>query len=73
MENRLKPLLLDLLGEQITAYKLSKQTGVSFHTAASALDDPTYFPSPKVAEAICRTFNIQPGHFLFYRAPGEKG
>ena len=73
MENRLKPLLAELLGEQITVYRLRKMTGLGSSAASSALNDPSYFPTRKTAETLCRTFNIQPGSFLFFRAPGEEG
>lgn len=73
MENRLKPLLAELLGEQITVYRLRKMTGLGATAATSALNDPSYFPTRKTAETLCRTFNIQPGSFLFFRVPGEEG
>lgn len=71
MENKLKPLLTELLGEQITVYKLRKLTGLGVTAATSALNDPTYFPTRRTAETLCRTFGIQPGSFLYYRAPEE--
>ena len=73
MENKLKPLLVELLGKEISVYELRRLTGLGYSAATGALNDPTYFPTRKTAETLCRTFNIQPGSFLYWRAPGEEG
>lgn len=61
MRNKVKQFLES---QQITAYRLIKDTGISDTTGYRLAADSTYVPSAKVLEAICQTYKIQPGELL---------
>ena len=71
VKNHLKDVLANRLGEEITAYKFKKLTGLGQATSLSALHNPDWYPDKRTAETICRTFNIQLADFLVYVEAGE--
>jgi hypothetical protein len=66
LQNRLKDILAERLGGEITAYRFRKITGLGQGTSLSALNNPDWYPDKKTAETVCKAFNIQPADFLFY-------
>jgi predicted transcriptional regulator len=66
VKNRLKDVLTRQLGEEITAYRFKKLTGLGQATSLNALHNPDWYPDKKTAETSCRTFNLQLADFLFY-------
>ena len=66
VKNRLKDVLIHLLGEEITAYRVSKMTGLGNSTVLRVLNNPDWYPDKSTMEAICKTFRIQPADFLYY-------
>jgi hypothetical protein len=66
VKNRLKDVLTERLGEQITAYKFKQKTGLGQSTSLNALGDPNWYPDKRTTEIICRVFNLQPGDFIYF-------
>lgn len=66
MKNRLKNVLEEQLGEQITAYKFRQKTGLGQSTSLNAIQDEDWYPDKKSAEVICKVFGLQPGQFIYY-------
>ena len=66
VKNRLKDVLYERLGEQITAYKFSKLTGLAPHTSLRILNNSNSYPDKKTTETICRIFGLQPGDFIYF-------
>lgn len=49
----------------------SKKKGLGQATSLSAWNDPFWVPTAPTLQLICKTFNLQPGDFLFY-VPDEQ-
>ena len=71
VKNQLKDVLTNRLGEEITAYRFKKLTGLGQATSHNALHNPDWYPDKRTAETICRTFNLQLADFLVYVEVGE--
>lgn len=71
VKNQLKDVLTNRLGEEITAYRFKKLTGLGQETSLNALHNPDWYPDKKTAEKICKTFNLQLADFLVYVEVGE--
>lgn len=66
VKNKLKQVLEGRLKiDSLTAYRFRKLSGVGQETALK-INDPLWVPRPEVLELICKTFDLQPGDFLFY-------
>lgn len=72
VKNRLKDVLYERLGEQITAYRFKQITGLGQATSLSALKDPNWYPDKKTTEAICKAFGLQPGDFIYFTRDVEE-
>lgn len=72
VKNRLKDVLYERLGEQITAYKFSKLTGLAAHTSLRMLNNSDSYPDKKTTEAICKAFGLQPGDFIYFTQDVEE-
>lgn len=75
VRNCLKPVLEKKLGIQnLTGYKFGKLTKLGRATS-ERINDPNWIPNERSLEVICRTFQIQPGEFLYWvpdSEPSEK-
>jgi hypothetical protein len=66
VRNCLKPILEKKLQiKNLTAYKFQKLTGLAKGTS-SRINDPEWIPNEKSLVIICKTFQIQPGEFLYW-------
>jgi len=72
VKNRLKDVLAERLGEQITAYRLSQLTGLAPHTSLRMLNNSDSYPDKKTTEAICKAFGLQPGDFIYFTRDAEE-
>ena len=52
--------------QTISAYRFWQMTGLARATAYRVYNDPTYVPTGDVLDAICSTFQEQPGVFLVW-------
>ena len=61
LHNTLKQVL-DARG--MSAFRLSKEAGLSPSTARKIYQDHTYIPSPNVLERMCIVLQVNPGELL---------
>ena len=66
VKNKLKDVLTELLGEEITPTRLRKATGMGHATSLRILKNPDWYPDKKTTEAICKAFGLQPGDFIYF-------
>lgn len=67
MKNRVKEFVDS---RELTVYQFWKKTGISRTTAYALYNDAEQYPGKNVMDAICMTFNVQPGELLAW-APAE--
>ena len=61
----MKNKIADLIERKdITKYRFWKDTGLSRPTAYKLANDRSYIPSGETLDAICCTYNVQPGDIL---------
>ncbi|WP_366054066.1 helix-turn-helix transcriptional regulator [Microcoleus sp. PH2017_34_RAT_O_A] len=70
VKNQLKRILEDRFQKPLTAYRFRKLSGLGQATSLK-INDPFWVPRPETLETICKTFNLQPGDFLFYEEDSE--
>ena len=61
MKNKIAALIEK---KEITKYRFWKDTGLSRPTAYRLANDSLYIPNGETLDAICRTYNVQPGDIL---------
>lgn len=66
VKNRVKDFLLRSLGKEISAYRLSKMTGIGYSTALRLLSNESWYPDRSTMETLCAFFDVQPGEFLYF-------
>lgn len=49
-----------------TSYRFAKDVGIPQSTALRLFNNPDAYPSKETQDAICKTYNAQPGDFLAY-------
>ena len=59
--NRVKDILQE---KGLTAAAFARVTNIARNTSYSLARDPGHFPNREVLDAICTTFNLQPGDVL---------
>lgn len=55
----------------LTVYRFWRDTGIAQATAYRLYRNPNVLPAGSVMEAICETYDCQPGDFLLY-TPGMR-
>lgn len=68
MRNKVKQFL-EVRG--LSAYRLIKDTEISDTTGYRLASDPSYIPSAKVLESICRAYDAQPGELIEWVSEGD--
>ncbi len=48
----------------ISVYRFRKETKIAQATAYELYNNPEHLPSPRVLEAICNSYEVQPGDLL---------
>ncbi len=66
MRNKLKAVLEERLGQELTAYRLKKLTGLGQKTTLNAINNPDWYPDKSTAEVLCQVFNLQLSDFMFF-------
>ena len=61
MRNKLKQFLES---KNLSVYRFQKDTGIAPKTAYDLVNDESKIPAPKVLEAICDAYEVQPGDLL---------